>query len=226
MRPKNRVLLAATVVTLGLIGTTGSIAFAAGKLTVPGPGGVIHGCYNHTNGNLRVVSNASSCRHPELALSWNQTGPQGATGPQGPVGPTGAQGATGPAGPQGATGPAGPQGATGATGPQGPAGSKVFAGEFNGNTGAIWSGTAAFTVAHPSTGHWSITIPAGTFAPGGGVGNGCPIPSVQALVPGGEIIIDQNLCGPLTGDGSVRLDIHSADGSDNHFISFLDVPVS
>jgi hypothetical protein len=73
-------------------------------------------------------------------------------------------------------------------------------------------------VAQPTT--------AGTFAPGGGVGNGCPIPSVQAFVPGGEIVIDQNLCGPLTGDGSVRLDVHSADGSDNPFISFNDVPVS
>jgi hypothetical protein len=33
------------------------------------------------------------------------------------------------------------------------------------------------------------------------------------------MIIDQNLCGPLTGDGRVRLDVRSADGSDNHVIS-------
>ena len=44
---------------------------------------------------------------------------------------------------------------------------------------------------------------------------------VQALVPGGQMIIDQNICGPLTGDGSVRLDVRSADGSDNHFVSFV-----
>lgn len=49
-------------------------------------------------------------------MSWNQTGPAGATGPAGPVGPAG------PAGPTGATGPQGPQGAQGDTGPQGPQG--------------------------------------------------------------------------------------------------------
>jgi collagen triple helix repeat protein len=208
MRPK-RILIAAAVIAVVCSGS--AVAFAAGKLSIPGSNGIINGCYNRTNGNLRVVAAAGACRHPELPVSWNQTGPQGPAGPQGPTGATGATGATGP------QGPAGPAGAPG---------TKVFAGEFAGATGTIWSGTAAFTVGHPSAGHWSIHIPAGTFASGGGVGNGCPIPTVQALVPGGEMVIDQNLCGPITGDGSVQLDVHSADGSDNHFISFTDVPVS
>ena len=58
-----------------------------------------------------------TCRPNETALDWNQTDPQGATGPQGPQGP---KGDTGAQGAQGGTGPQGPQGATGATGPAGP----------------------------------------------------------------------------------------------------------
>jgi hypothetical protein len=191
----------AAVVTLGVSGGT---AYAAGL--IPGSDGSIHACYNATNGNVRVVAAGQKCRVHEKALVWNQTGP---TGPQGP------QGAPGPQGPQGATGPAGPQGPAGLDAP------KTFAGEFQGSSLAIWSGTGAFTVTHVATGQWQIHIPAGTFPSGVGVGNGCPIPMVQALVPGGAMIIDQNLCGPLTGDGSVRLDVRSADGSDSHFISFV-----
>lgn len=59
---------------------------------------------------------------------YENTGPQGATGPQGPKGDTGEQGIQGATGPQGergidgiqgATGPKGDTGETGATGPQG-----------------------------------------------------------------------------------------------------------
>lgn len=199
---KRRTTLAvAAVVGLGVSGGT---AYAAGL--IPGSDGTIHACYNKTNGNVRVVAAGSKCRVSERALVWNQTGP---VGPQGPAGPQG------PQGPQGETGPAGPQGPAGVDAP------KTFAGEFHGASLAIWSGTGAFTVAHPAPGTWQIRIPAGTFPSGAGVGNGCPIPMVQALVPGGEMIIDQNLCGPLTGDGSVRLDVRSADGSDNHYVSFV-----
>ena len=197
MRLTKRTTIIAVAAVIGL-GVSGGTAYAAGL--IPSADGTIHACYNPTNGNTRVVAAGTKCRTHEKALVWNQTGP------------------VGPQGPQGATGPAGP------AGPQGPAGQdapKTFAGEFQGASLAIWSGTAAFTVTHPATGSWQIHIPAGTFPTGSGVGNGCPIPMVQALVPGGAMIIDQNLCGPLTGDGSVRLDVRSADGSDNHFVSFV-----
>jgi hypothetical protein len=206
MQISKRGAAVAAAVVVG-VGATGGTAWAAGL--IPGADGVINACYNSTNGNLRVVKQGQKCRTHEKVLSWNQTGPQGPAGPQGATGPQG---------------PAGPAGATGATGPQGPAGKdapKTFAGEFLGSTGAIWSGTGTFTVTHNGPGSWSITIPPGTFPSGAGVGNGCPIPMVQALVPGGPMIIDQNLCGPLTGDGSVRLDVRSADGSDNHYVSFV-----
>ena len=70
--------------------------------------GVIHGCYLKATGALRVIDpTKSSCTSGELAITWNQTGPQGSTGPAGPQGSTGPQG---PAGPQGSTGPQGPAG--------------------------------------------------------------------------------------------------------------------
>jgi Collagen triple helix repeat (20 copies) len=120
--------------------------------SIPDSGGVIHGCYQKNEGQLRVIdsSQGDSCRPSETALSWNQQGPQGTAGPQGPKGDTGAtgpqgpQGATGDTGPQGpkgdtgATGPQGPQGATGDTGPQGPKGDTGMTGPQGpkGDTGA------------------------------------------------------------------------------------------
>jgi len=130
------------------------LAGGAAIAAIPGADGVINGCYQKNVGNLRVIdpSAGDSCRPPEIAIRWSQTGPQGpkgdtgptgpqgpkgdtgatgatgATGPQGPKGDTGATGATGSQGPKGdtgatgATGPQGPKGDTGPTGPQGPAG--------------------------------------------------------------------------------------------------------
>jgi collagen triple helix repeat protein len=102
----------------------GGVAWA----TIPSADGVIHGCYQKSDGQLRVVDGGAACRASELALSWNQTGPQGLQGPKGDKGDTGATGpqgppgAQGPQGEKGETGSTGPQGVTGDTGPQGPPG--------------------------------------------------------------------------------------------------------
>ena len=94
--------VAAVVVSFGVVGV---VALATG--TIPGPDGVIHGCYKG-NGQLRVIEPSSdSCRANETAISWNQTGP---AGPQGPQGVSGANGKDGSAGPTGPTGPAGTPG--------------------------------------------------------------------------------------------------------------------
>ena len=100
--------LAVAVIVLGL--ALGGVAYA----TIPDPGGVIHGCYEKNQGQLRVIDSGQNqtCRSSEVALKWNQTGPQGPKGDAGATGPTGPQG---PAGPQGATGPQGAPGASGAT---------------------------------------------------------------------------------------------------------------
>lgn len=138
----------------------GAICFALGSLLVaeaspsspiPEAGGIIHGCYQHSRGGLRVINVAAGdhCENSESPIQWSQQGPQGlqglqgAQGPQGPQGlqgvpgadgapgaqgadgAPGAQGIQGPSGPAGAQGPqgvAGPKGATGAQGPAGPAG--------------------------------------------------------------------------------------------------------
>ncbi len=55
----------------------GGIAWAA----IPGPGGVINGCYD-TGGNLRVVD-SFPCPKKWEPLTWNQTGPPGSNGTNG-----------------------------------------------------------------------------------------------------------------------------------------------
>ena len=69
-------LLAGAAVALALL--TASAAYAA----IPDAGGVIHGCYNKTSGQLRVTDPAtntpSACTNKENALNWNQQGPSAA----------------------------------------------------------------------------------------------------------------------------------------------------
>jgi hypothetical protein len=105
---------------MAVLAIGGGVAYA----TIPGAGGVIHGCYAKLGGSLRVVD-TGTCRATESPLSWNQMGqqgPQGLQGPQGPQGPQGAKGDAGPQGPAGQQGAKGDTGSTGPTGPQGPQG--------------------------------------------------------------------------------------------------------
>jgi hypothetical protein len=87
-------------------------AVAAGQLSTIGADGSVHACVQ-VNGLLRAIEPGESCktergdRAREIPISWNLSGPVGATGPAGPTGATGPQGATGAAGATGATGPAG-----------------------------------------------------------------------------------------------------------------------
>ena len=108
--------------------------------SVPDSSGLIHACYQlHSGGvpadlgRLRIIdpSRGQHCLSDEAALTWNNkgmrgasgpAGPRGASGPSGPRGASGPQGASGPSGPQGASGPSGPQGASGPSGPQGASG--------------------------------------------------------------------------------------------------------
>jgi hypothetical protein len=124
LAPLRRRMLVLALVSL-VAAAAATAAYAVGAI---GGGTTINACAGKENGALRVDD---SCRHNEVALTWNTQGPQGPAGPQGPKGDTGA---TGPAGPQGDTGPAGPKGDTGPqgpqgeTGPQGPAGAAGAAG--------------------------------------------------------------------------------------------------
>jgi hypothetical protein len=74
--------LALIVTALLLVGVGAGIAYAS----IPGPDGVIHGCYKNSTpaqGALIAVDSAASCPSGYTALNWNQTGPQGPAGPPG-----------------------------------------------------------------------------------------------------------------------------------------------
>jgi hypothetical protein len=76
---KRGLLAAAAVVTVLLVG---GIAWAS----IPGPDGVIHGCYktnNPSKGTVVVVDDTASCPSGYTTLNWNQTGPAGPAGADG-----------------------------------------------------------------------------------------------------------------------------------------------
>jgi hypothetical protein len=60
----------------------GGTAAGAAVTSIPGPDGTINGCYDRSYGNLRVIDSTASCPKGTTSLDWNQTGPQGATGPR------------------------------------------------------------------------------------------------------------------------------------------------
>jgi hypothetical protein len=124
----------AIIISLSIIAALAVITGAAYAFT---DGGVIHACVK-SEGQVRIVKDASECKQQETHIQWNIVGPPGSKGDPGskglqgevgPVGPQGLQGEIGPAGLQGLqgdaglAGPPGPQGDTGAVGSQGPAGS-------------------------------------------------------------------------------------------------------
>src|ERR1035437_3100703 len=92
---------------IALFVALGGVSYAAVS-AIPGPDGVIHGCYQKHKGSLRVVAKGKKCSKAELTISWNKQGTpgvQGMPGTQGNAGPTGPQGAQGVAGNVGAAGP-------------------------------------------------------------------------------------------------------------------------
>lgn len=108
VRRASRRKLAAALIGAAVAASVGSAAWA----TIPDGGdGVINGCYQKNEGSLRVIDAdaGDSCRPSEIAIQWNQTGPQGSAGLQGEPG------ATGPPGPAGPQGPAGPKGDPGSS---------------------------------------------------------------------------------------------------------------
>jgi hypothetical protein len=104
---QRRDVLAALAGAAAVLVLVGGAAWAA----IPGPSGVIQGCYD-SGGNMKVVE-ALPCPNRHMPVQWNQQGVQGPPGPQGAtgaVGPPGRQGETGETGPQGPAGPEGPSG--------------------------------------------------------------------------------------------------------------------
>jgi hypothetical protein len=138
--------------TLIAAGAAFGIATAV-QAAIPDAHGVIHGCYDNVNGNLRVIDPSSSrCKTGETALKWSQTGPQGPAGPQGPPGAQGPPGPAGSPGPTGAQGPTGEQGPKGDKGDQGPAGPSDS-----------WSARSRNATGTGTVRGASLTLPAGDY---------------------------------------------------------------
>lgn len=78
------ILFVILLVSLLMVGGVWAVRVA--YATIPDTGGVIHACYDSGNRMLRVIDTevGEACRSKEMALSWNQTGPQGSEGPRGP----------------------------------------------------------------------------------------------------------------------------------------------
>lgn len=87
----HRLLQPTVIAVTAIVG--GGFALAA----IPNGDGTITGCYDNRTGMLRVIDSeeGAECRTSEIALTWNQTGPQGPQGPQGPSGPPGPPGEDG-----------------------------------------------------------------------------------------------------------------------------------
>lgn len=73
-RFRPRLTYANVTATLALVLAMGGGAYAAVS-SIPGAGGVIHGCYQKRGGNLRLVSAGHHCSKSEKAISFNQRGP-------------------------------------------------------------------------------------------------------------------------------------------------------
>lgn len=92
--------VAATLALFITLGVSGAYAITS----IPGPDGVIHGCYQKKKGSLRIVKAGAKCLRSEKAIVWNKTGPMGRPGLQGAKGDTGATGAQGAQGGRGQAG--------------------------------------------------------------------------------------------------------------------------
>jgi len=181
-----RIALAAVAGTFLLAGI-GAAAYAA----LEDNNGVIHACVDG-KGATRIIDVAvDSCKKGETAISWNQTGPQGAPGAPGAPGAQGEQGTQGVAGPAGAAGPPGasgppgqqgvqgPQGATGAQGPPGPSGGSSGGSAPNKQVIGVVAISNVDNAGQPIDvlGYsWALTNTSDPVGGGGGAGKTIPTP--------------------------------------------------
>jgi hypothetical protein len=142
-------------------GALAAIAVAGGAVALATTGSssaVYKGCLSHVGGllyNVQVNPGANpKCLAHDTTISWNQSGPPGATGAGGAQGLKGDTGATGPrgadgtgaTGAQGAPGQQGPTGDTGPAGPQTPPNAYIF---NNAGNVSVSNATVVMSVAVP-----------------------------------------------------------------------------
>ncbi len=114
-RVKIGLISAGAVATIALASGGAAYALSASNSTGVQSNGTIAVCIKNST-HVYYAMTGTSCASGYTRLTFNQTGPKGATGAAGAKGATGSKGATGttgPTGPAGAQGPAGPAGPTG-----------------------------------------------------------------------------------------------------------------
>lgn len=73
-----------TIIAVTALAAASLLGGAMAYASIPGPDGVVHGCYKTATpnkGTLLAVDSAASCPSGYTALDWNQTGPAGPPGP-------------------------------------------------------------------------------------------------------------------------------------------------
>jgi hypothetical protein len=113
-RFRPRLTYANVMSTVAVFVALGGGAYAAVS-SIPGPDGVIHGCYAKRGGNLRLIAAGRRCSKRETAIAFNQQGQRGRPGGRGATGSRGFNGAQGGAGARGEQGPPGSGASTFAT---------------------------------------------------------------------------------------------------------------
>jgi len=78
-----RVRAKGRLAVLALVAGAAAVAGIAFASVIPGPDGVIHGCYKASGRALRVVGPNEGCGSRERPIEWNQTGPPGSSAPAG-----------------------------------------------------------------------------------------------------------------------------------------------
>jgi len=126
--PRRFLVIAGTATLLAGLGTAaGAAVIITGS---PVSGGVVSSCYKTASSGgahaVQLEDTGHACPSGYTALTWNQKGQTGATGPKGATGATGPKGATGATGPQGPQGPAGATSAYVDYGPGGTIGSSNY----------------------------------------------------------------------------------------------------
>jgi hypothetical protein len=177
--------------TLAMVFAMGGGAYAA---LAPVHNGVIHSCYRHSNGALRIVGATTPCRRGERVLNFNGQGPIGPRGLIGPIGPTGK------------TGPTGAIGKTGSTGKIGPAGTSVTSTALAAGNGNCPDGGSSFTSASGTTYACNGTSVAyASVGSAGGLASYKNVVNETAIATGG-IYCFKLVVAPKVGVASVRGD--------------------
>ena len=188
------------IAIVALFVALGGGAYAA---VAPGPGGVIHSCFNKKSGGLRIIAASKRCsRSKEVTLAWNQQGVKGIKGDTGAKGEKGEKGSTGSAGP-----------VTGAL-PSGVTLRGVWAVEFQSGTSAAQRIETAisfgFTLPAPPTANF--------IAAGGVVPPGCEggTPAAPSAKPGNLCVYEIHAENIEKGSQAI-FNFEGTDGKDDAF---------